>query len=125
VRLYLELHHRFTKNRGKKSERLRGSEWDDETIIEHAMQNFERRTSWVRRWFKQLLQSRSISPQNRNLFPQTEQKLCQDILDDVPDEEFLNNLWCFNLNSREFSQVVTAGALNVDSSKRPSRVGVI
>lgn len=41
------------------------------------------------------------------------------------DGEFLNDLWCFDLNSREFSEVVAAGTLNVGSSKRPSRVGVI
>jgi hypothetical protein len=55
----------------------------------------ERRTSWVRRRFKQLLQSRSTSPRNRNLLPQTEQKLCQDILDDIPDDSpyMLLPLW--------------------------------
>jgi len=56
--------------------------------------SFERRTSWVRGQFKQL-QSRSTSPRNRNLSPQSEQKLCQDILDDIPDDSpyMLLPLW--------------------------------
>jgi len=57
--------------------------------------SFEQHTSWVRRQFKQLLQSRSTSPQNHNLSPQTEQKLCQDILDDILDDSpyMLLPLW--------------------------------
>lgn len=57
--------------------------------------SFERRTSWVRRRFKQLLQTRSTSPRNRNLLPQTERNLCQAILDDIPDDSpyMLLPLW--------------------------------
>ena len=57
--------------------------------------SFERHTSWVRKRFKQLLPSRSTSPRNRNFLPQTEQKLCQDILDDIPDDSpyMLLPLW--------------------------------
>ncbi|EDR00082.1 uncharacterized protein LACBIDRAFT_314820 [Laccaria bicolor S238N-H82] len=57
--------------------------------------SFERRPSWVRKRFKQLSPSRSASPRNRNLLPRPEQKLCQDILDDIPDDSpyMLLPLW--------------------------------